>query len=190
MKSERLPGTNLAEAAQLTSIVVRAGHVISADRADQLATPGRQPLRANRAIPGRILVRRGGILFRIHPIRIRFRISARRFQRDRCTWLRLDPSRFRAGRSYPFFRCTFHGPKVIAQPTAREKRERRVGGPTEYPAPRPKWDLRQNGTENVLLSYSPRLSATHCKSSRWGPRERSGASTAPTHGGGSCACHR
>src|SRR6201999_4049804 len=83
--------SNLAEAAQLTSIVVRAGHVISADRTNQLAAPGRQPLRANRAIPGSIFVRRGGILFRIHPIRLRLHTARRRVQRDRCTRLRLDP---------------------------------------------------------------------------------------------------
>jgi hypothetical protein len=121
-------GSNLAEAAQLTSIVVRAGHVISADRADQLAAPGRQPLRANRAIPGSILVRRGGNIFRLPCDRIRFLATGRRLQRYRCIRLRLDPSIFRVNRSRPFFRGTFHGPKVIAQPTAREKRVGRVGG--------------------------------------------------------------
>jgi len=37
-------------------VVVRAGHVITADRADQLAPTRFQPLRANRAIPGGIFV--------------------------------------------------------------------------------------------------------------------------------------
>src|ERR1700722_2434198 len=120
-------GSNLAEAAQLTSIVVRAGHVISADRANQLAAPGHQPLRANRAIPGHIFVRRGGILFRIHACRVRFRTSRRRFQRGSYTRLRLNPLILRVNWSCPFFRGTFHGPKVIAQPLAREKRDRRVG---------------------------------------------------------------
>src|ERR1700684_437988 len=123
---EAAAGSNLAEAAQLTSIVVRARHVISADRADQLAAPGRKPLRANRAIPGSILVRRGGILFRILSFRLGF-LPAGRFQRDRCTWLRLDPLIFGVNRSCPFFRGTFHGPKVIAHLFAREKRVWRVG---------------------------------------------------------------
>ena len=126
MKSERLAGSNLAEAAQLTSIVVRAGHVISADRADQLAAPGRKSLRANRAIPGSILVRRGRLFFQIHRLRLRF-VTSGRLQRDRCTRLRLAPASIRVNRSCPFFRGTFHGPKVIAQPTAREKRVGRVG---------------------------------------------------------------
>src|ERR1700733_3443351 len=125
---EAAAGSNLAEAAQLTSIVVRAGHVISADRADQLAAPGRKPLRANRAIPGRVFVRRGGIPLRIRSLRVRFFASSNRFQRDRCTWLRFDPLRFTVNRSCPFFRGTFHGPKVIAQPLEWEKRVRRVGG--------------------------------------------------------------
>src|SRR5579862_3205464 len=121
-------GSNLAEAAQLTSIVVRAGHVISADRADQLAAPGREPLRANRAIPGSILVRRGGNIFRVPCVRFRLLAPGRRLQRDSCTRLRSDPSGFRVNRSCPFFRGTFHGPKVIAHLFAREKRVRRVGG--------------------------------------------------------------
>ncbi len=129
MKSERLAGSNLAEAAQLTSIVVRAGHVISADRANQLAAPGREPLRANRAIPGSILVRRGRTLFRIPCLRRLRSLTSGRLQRDRCTRLRLDPASIRVNRSCPFFRGTFHGPKVIAQPNAREKRVGRVGGP-------------------------------------------------------------
>src|ERR1700722_11844470 len=127
-------GSNLAEAAQLTSIVVRAGHVISADRADQLAAPGRQPLRANRAIPGSILVRRGGNIFRLPCDRIRFLATGRRLQRDRCIRPRWDPSIFRGNRSCPFFRGTFHGPKVIAQPNAGEKRVGRVGGWAEEAA--------------------------------------------------------
>src|SRR3984957_3126022 len=121
-------GSNLAEAAQLTSIVVRAGHVISADRANQLAAPGRKPLRANRAIPGSILVRRGGILFRIHSCRVRIHTLWRSFRRDKCTRLRSDPLILRVNRSCPCFRATFHGPKVIAQPSAGEKRVGRVGG--------------------------------------------------------------
>ena len=133
MKSERLPAAT-SEAAQLTSIVVRAGHVISADRADQLAAPGREPLRANRAIPGSILVRRGGNIFRLPCDRIRFLATGRRLHRYRCIGLRLSPSIFRVNRSCPFFRGTFHGPKVIAQPFAREKRVTGVGGLRLRPA--------------------------------------------------------
>src|ERR1700742_516189 len=122
-------GSNLTEAAQLTSIVVRAGHVISADRTNQLAAPGHQPLRANRTIPGSIFVRRGRILFRIHCVRVRLLGCIR--HRDRCTRLRLNPTFLGVNRSGPFFRGTFHGPKVIAQPNAGEKRVGRVGGRRE-----------------------------------------------------------
>src|SRR5438309_287503 len=41
-------------------IVVRAGHVIAANRTDQLTATGLQPLRANGTVPRRIFGRRGG----------------------------------------------------------------------------------------------------------------------------------
>jgi hypothetical protein len=112
------PGT-----AQLTSIVVRAGHVISADQADQLAAPDLQPLRANRAIPGNIFVfaRRNRKAGGAGVGRVRVILRGHSCCRENSTLLRLD-------RSDPFFRGTFHGPTVIAHPLAREKPERLAGG--------------------------------------------------------------
>src|SRR5580692_7768904 len=102
------------------SVIVRAGHVISADQANQLAAPGLEPLRANRAIPGNVFVRRKREITGACCARLRVLSDGHSWCRETITRLRLD-------RSSPCFRGTFHGPTVIAHPLAREKRERRVG---------------------------------------------------------------
>jgi hypothetical protein len=101
------------------SVIVRAGHVISADLANQLAVPGPQPLRADRAIPGSVFVRSREIS---RPCRRRNRVFLRgQSLRNEAT------TRFRCYRNLLPFRDTFHGRTVIAHPLAREKRAGRVG---------------------------------------------------------------
>lgn len=100
------------------SVIVRAGHVISADRANQLAAPGLKPLRANRAIPGDIFVRPEREAVGNFCGRITYVLRGHSLCRENTTRLRLH-------RSGSLFRGTFHGSTVIAHPLAGEKRVRR-----------------------------------------------------------------
>jgi hypothetical protein len=76
-------------------IKVRAGHVIAADVANQLAAPGFQPLRADGTIPRSIFSRK-----KSHTV---------------------DLGRLRRSQSQLLLHGAFHGSKVIAHPPAREK---------------------------------------------------------------------
>jgi hypothetical protein len=79
-------------------IIVRTGHVIAADRTDQFAAAGLEPLRTDRAIPRDIVARSQLGLGGLGSLRL----SGRQF----------------------LFRSIFHGSKVIAHPPEREKRIR------------------------------------------------------------------
>jgi hypothetical protein len=96
------------------SVIVRAGHVIPADRAKQLTAPGLEPLRTDRTIPGNIFVHRGNegaVQFCCGPAVLRCHSGFG----DNTTWLQFDGSS-------PCFHGAFHGPTVIAHPIVREKR--------------------------------------------------------------------
>ena len=102
------------------SIVIRAGHVIPACAADQLAPSRLQPLRTNRAIPGGILQ----LLSR--------RVSSRRAAPCRLSNGRAPYDR----RGHLLLSGIFHGPPVIAHPPSPAKAQsplRRLL-PSHFPA--------------------------------------------------------
>ena len=108
------------------SVIVRAGHVISADQANQLAASRLEPLRANRTIPGNVFVRSTREVTRACSERAGFLLDGRSRCREKITCLPLDPSILRVNGRSPWFHGAFHGPTVIAHPLVREKRL--VGG--------------------------------------------------------------
>ena len=108
----------------LHSIVVRARHIIAADRANQFAAPRCQPLRAHGTIPRGVCLRsRCSRTLQSYP-RLLARCDQRRFD---------SPMRsLRQNRRKLLLRGAFHGSTVIAHPPALEKR----GGGRRWPRPR------------------------------------------------------
>src|ERR1700676_1656510 len=124
------------------SVIVRAGHVIAADWANQLASPRFQPLGADGTIQQSVLLvwRRGALLFPGPPAPIlgsRARGTIGYFRRGGQAGVLCDPAsvEFRRGflrssAGQPLARGTFHGSTVITHPPAREKRggQQRIDG--------------------------------------------------------------
>src|SRR5258708_29910227 len=102
---ESSSGGNPGRAPQSISIIVRAGHVISAVRTHQFTSPRFQPLRADGTIRRSIFDPCGQAPVGILPPSLSRRCLCR----------------FHTYRNNSLLRGMFHGPIVIAHPSAREK---------------------------------------------------------------------